>query len=101
MNGQPLRYAVLAQADGRRFFWGSHTSIERARAMIHQDLRPSSPVTKDWIFWIVELDHPHAVYANEPLADFKTFAGPYSGSNGRADTKPTMADAGSRYTKRS
>jgi hypothetical protein len=78
MNGQPLRYAVLAQAEqGNRFFRGSHTSIERARAMVRQDLRPTAPITREWTFWIVELAEPAAVNGHQAQVVYTIIDGPY------------------------
>ena len=80
MNKLPLRYGILMAGAGRVFWRSSHTTIERARSRIREDLR--SGAFTSWSWTIVELRVPGAspdYFAPIPAHD--VIEGPYTAAN--------------------
>jgi len=77
MNGLPLVYAVLFEAPGKRFVSSSHTKIERARAVVREEVRFLSP---DWKLYLVKLEVPGIYSQFGPLPRFEILEGPVAGT---------------------
>ena len=79
MNKLPLRYAILMAGPDRIFLRSSHTSLERCRSRIREDMRLGS--LKDWTWSVVELREAGSVDSFAPIPACTTIEGPYTIAN--------------------